>query len=204
MEQKLAIVDSSVSSGASARSMASTVPQAPLQTGVTAGTVSTKVIVEFRPVWADREPARSLIVATLAEYERIYGNPRGETPSATAAEMGPPEGAFLVAYEDGRPVGCGGLKRLADVTAEIKRMYVVPEARSRGLGRSLLSALEEEAKRLGYRRARLDTGARQPHARTLYGSAGYAAISDYNRNPYADYWGEKRLWAPAPHERAGT
>ncbi len=91
--------------------------------------------------------------------------------------MGPPEGAFLVAYEDGRPVGCGGLKRLDDGTAEIK-LYVVPEARSRGLGRSLLSALEEEARRLGYRRARLDTGARQPYARTLYGSAGYVAISD--------------------------
>ncbi len=66
-------------------------------------------------------------------------------------------------------------------------------ARSRSLGRSILSALEEEARRLGYRRVRLDTGPRQPHARALYRSAGYAAIFAYNRNPYATYWGQKRL-----------
>jgi GNAT superfamily N-acetyltransferase len=152
------------------------------------------VTVEFRATNADREPARSLIAAVLAEGDRAYGEPEGgETPSATAAEMAPPDGAFLVAYEHGRPVACGGLKCLDDQTAEIKRMYVVPEARSRGLARSLLSALEEEARRLGYRSARLDTGPRQPHARALYESAGYAAIPAYNRNPFADYWGEKRL-----------
>ncbi len=153
-----------------------------------------EVTVELRPIRADREPARSLIGAILAEYRRIYGDlDGGETPSVMAAEMGPPDGAFLVAYEDGRPVGCGGLKRLDDDTAEIKRMYVVPRARSRGVGQSILIALEEEARRLGYRRARLDTGPRQPHARALYVSAGYAAISDYSGNHYAAYWGEKRL-----------
>ena len=57
----------------------------------------------------------------------------------------------------------------------------------------VLRALEEEGRRLGYRRARLDTGPRQPRARALYESAGYAAICAYNRNPFADYWGEKRL-----------
>ena len=72
-------------------------------------------------------------------------------------------------------------------------MYVVPEARGRGLGRMILETLEEEARRLGYRRARLDAGRRQPHARALYESAGYAAIAAYNRNPFAGYWAEKRL-----------
>jgi len=107
--------------------------------------------------------------------------------------MAPPDGAFLVAYEHDRPLACGGLKRLDAKSAEIKRMYVVPQARGGGLGRSLLAALEEEARRLGYRRAPLDTGPRQPHARALYASAGYIAISAYNTNPVADYWGEKRL-----------
>ncbi len=143
---------------------------------------------------ADQEPACSLVAATLAEGERAYGpSEGGQPPCATAAEMAPPHGAFLVVYEHGRPVACGGLKRLDDHTAEIKRMYVVAEARGRGLARSLLGALEEEARRLGYQSARLDTGPRQPHARSLYESAGYAAIPAYNSNPFADYWGEKRL-----------
>jgi GNAT superfamily N-acetyltransferase len=72
-------------------------------------------------------------------------------------------------------------------------MYVVPEARGRGLARRLLEALEDAARATGHRVARLDTGARQPHARALYESAGYRAIGDYNGNPYAVFWGEKAL-----------
>ncbi len=116
-----------------------------------------------------------------------------ESPADTAPEMSPPDGAFLVGFERDRPVACGGLKRFDAETVEVKRMYVVPEARGRGLGRSLLRALEEEARRLGYRRARLDTGPRQPHARALHESAGYVPIAAYNTDPVADYWGEKRL-----------
>ena len=77
--------------------------------------------------------------------------------------------------------------------AEIKRMYVVPEARGRGLGRRLLEALEETARELGYARIRLDTGARQPHARAMYEAAGYHPIENYNGNAQASFWGEKVL-----------
>ena len=89
---------------------------------------------------------------------------------------------------------CGGaVKRLADDLCEIKRMYVVPQARSRGHARRLLYALEDAARELGYRRVRLDTGRLQPHARALYESEGYRSIPDYNHNPYASFWGEKEL-----------
>jgi hypothetical protein len=65
-----------------------------------------KALVEFRAINADREPARSLIAATLADYEKVYGDTDlGDTPSATAAEMDRPHGAFLVAYDSDRPVG---------------------------------------------------------------------------------------------------
>ena len=63
-------------------------------------------------------------------------------------------------------------------------------AGSRG---SLLAALEDAARDLGYGTVRLDTGARQPHAQALYESAGYRAIGNFNANPVAAYWGEKRL-----------
>ena len=95
--------------------------------------------------------------------------------------------------EDGRPVAGGGVKRLDDRACEIKRMYVAPDARGRGVARELLPALEALARDLGYAVARLDTGAKQPGARRMYEAAGYRPVSDYNSNPYAAFWGEKRL-----------
>ena len=94
---------------------------------------------------------------------------------------------------DGEPVCCGGVKRLDDRICEIKKMYVVPEARGTGLARRLLHLLEDKARELGYVVARLDTGPRQGHAQGLYESDGYAAIEDFNGNPVAVFWGEKPL-----------
>jgi GNAT superfamily N-acetyltransferase len=143
---------------------------------------------------ADQAPARDLIEAMIAELEQFYGRiDRAGMPSATAADFAPPGGRFLVLYEGLEAVACGGVKRLEDGLGEIKRMYVIPHARGRGVGRVLLVALEDAARDLGYARVRLDTGPRQPHARALYESAGYAEIPDYNDNPAASYWAEKRL-----------
>jgi ribosomal protein S18 acetylase RimI-like enzyme len=72
-------------------------------------------------------------------------------------------------------------------------MFTVPEARSRGHARRLLEGLEDAARELGFRVARLDSGPHQQHAVALYRSAGYRDVPDYNGNPYATYWGEKRL-----------
>ena len=152
-------------------------------------------MLSFRTLPADSPPGRELLAAMVAEMNAMYeGTIDGEgAPTATAADFGPPGGAFVVGFLDGEAMCAGGVKRLADDVAEIKRMYVVPHARSRGLGRSLLGALEDAARDLGYRRVRLDTGARQPGARALYLSAGYREIDDYNANPFAAFWGEKPL-----------
>ena len=141
-------------------------------------------------------PASDLIEAMVSEMEPLYG--RIDRPGMPVAgpEQFTPEtgGAFLVGYDDdGRPVCGGGLKRLGDDAVELKRMYVVPEARGRGLARELLLALEDAARELGYATARLDTGPKQPHAERLYRSAGYAEIGNFNDNPEASYWGEKSL-----------
>jgi GNAT superfamily N-acetyltransferase len=72
-------------------------------------------------------------------------------------------------------------------------MYVVPEARGRGVGRELLAALEEAARELGYTVARLDTGPRQPTAERMYRQAGYRPIGNFNDNPVASFFGEKPL-----------
>jgi GNAT superfamily N-acetyltransferase len=151
-------------------------------------------VLEFRRANAAESPAADLVSAMVAEMVPLYGKiDVPEAPSATPEDMGPPGGAFLVGYEDGTPICGGGIKRLPDGTCEIKRMYVVPEARGRGIARALLVALEDEARALGYTVARLDTGPRQPHAEHMYRAAGYADIGNFNANPFASYWGEKRL-----------
>jgi GNAT superfamily N-acetyltransferase len=90
-------------------------------------------------------------------------------------------------------VAGGGLRRLDQGVAEIKRMFVRPAARSRGVARLLLQALEDEAQALGYVAVRLDTGPKQVHGLALYRSAGYVDVPPYNDNPFACFWGEKRL-----------
>jgi len=140
---------------------------------------------------ASAEPGRSLLRAMGAELDALYGSE--EVLSGAPADFAGPGDAFLVVSDGGRPVACGGIKRLDDRTGEIKRMYVVPEARGRGVARALLGFLEGTARELGYTRVRLDTGDRQPHARALYVSARYAPIDDYNANPAASFWFEKAL-----------
>lgn len=112
-------------------------------------------------------------------------------PSADPAEVAPPAGAWVVAYLGEQAVGCGGVKRLDDEAVELKRIYLAEAARGHGLGRRLLQELEAQARALGYRCVRLDTGDRQPEALGLFRSAGYIEIPDYNGNTWATYWMEK-------------
>ena len=111
--------------------------------------------------------------------------------AAPPDELEPPYGAFLVARMDGRPVGCGAVRKLDEQTGEVKRMWIDPSARGRGVGRRLLFALESVASDLGCRRVRLDTSSYLTEALALYLSCGYQEIAAYNDNPYAAYWFEK-------------
>src|SRR5687767_9870294 len=99
--------------------------------------------ITVRPGRADSGPGAELLRAFVAELEIIY-EPGfvDRSPSATPADFAPPAGRFLVLYDGDRPVACGGLRRLDAGAAEIKRMYVAPEARGRGYSRRLLAALE--------------------------------------------------------------
>ena len=145
---------------------------------------------------AAQPPASDLIEAMVEEMVPLYGRiDRPGMPAAGPEQFAPEAGgAFLVGYgDDGRPLCGGGLKRIGDGVVEIKRMYVVPEARGRGVALALLVALEDAARELGYTVARLDTGPKQPHAERMYRAAGYREIENFNANPAASFWGEKRL-----------
>ncbi len=152
--------------------------------------------IEFRDARVDAGPGGSLAQAMRDEIAVMYDGLEldGDTmPRAGPAELSQPQGAFLVGYLEGEPVCCGGIKRLDPHTCEIKKMYVVPARRGQGVARVLLHALEHEARRLGYDVARLDTGPKQLNARGLYESEGYRPVADFNGNPVAAFWGEKRL-----------
>lgn len=144
---------------------------------------------------ADGPAGSALLAAFATDLVGRYGHfDASRSPSATAVDMGPPAGRFLVVYLDQEPVACGGIKGLDPPrVCELKRMYVARQARGHGIARLLLGALEDAGRDLGYTALRLDTGAQQPEAKKLYESAGYAAIPAYNENPYADFWFEKRL-----------
>ena len=147
---------------------------------------------EVRRIPADSPDALRLVQAMIDSVISLYGD-HGAGPSATPADFSPPGGAFVALYDGDEAVAGGGIKRLDDETCELKRMFVVESHRGRGLARILLGALEDAARDLGYARVRLDTGVHQHAALHLYPSSGYSEIDDYNANPYASYWGEKRL-----------
>jgi GNAT superfamily N-acetyltransferase len=154
------------------------------------------VNLEFRDGRIDTGDGAALAQAMRQEIARVYEGQDLDAPNMPAAgpaELGPPTGLFLVGYLAGRPVCCGGVKRLDAAACELKRMYVVPHARGRGVARALLGALEDRAREMGFTIARLDTGPRQPAALHLYETAGYEPIANYNRNPVATFFGEKRL-----------
>lgn len=150
--------------------------------------------VQFRPGRSDESPGRELFSELDALLDAQYVGRSVRPGSVTSPdEMAPPDGVFLVGYDDGRPVAIGGLRRLDDGLCEIKRMYVVPDARSRGIGRALLAALEDAGRELGYARVRLDAGPEQKHSRVLFEDTGYHEIPKYNANHIAVYFAEKHL-----------
>jgi GNAT superfamily N-acetyltransferase len=153
-------------------------------------------VIQFQEGRVDSGDGGTLEGAMREEMRELYAGldlQGPDMPKAGPDELNPPRGAFLVGYEDGVATCCGGIKRLDDAICEIKRMYVIPAARGRGVARILLEALERQARELGYTVARLDTGPKQPGAQHLYESAGYDPIPNFNANPVATFFGEKRL-----------
>lgn len=87
----------------------------------------------------------------------------------------------IVGYSDGKPFGCGAIKLFDSAKMEVKRMYVMPEFRGKGMASQLLSELEQWAAELGYSKCVLETGKRQPEAIALYTKSGYRTISNYGQ-----------------------
>jgi putative acetyltransferase len=124
--------------------------------------------------------AAELVAELDADLAERYGS-EGEPVHAPAEEFDGPGGLMLLARLDGEAVGCAGLRRLDERTAELKRMYVRPEARGRGIARELLAACERHAEALGYEQLWLETGTMQPEAVALYLSSGYEPVGAFGQ-----------------------
>ncbi|KGI82709.1 hypothetical protein IL38_02135 [Actinopolyspora erythraea] len=133
---------------------------------------------EMTARYIGRKPTDSEIESAMAE-----------DPSA---DLSGDTGRFLVARENGRAVGCVGLRHHDEHTGELTRMFVVKPSRGQGLGVSLLRAAERAAVELGMRAIRLDTRGDLVEARKLYAANGYEEIEPYSDALYADHWFEKR------------
>jgi GNAT superfamily N-acetyltransferase len=87
----------------------------------------------------------------------------------------------IVCYIDNKPVGCGAFKEYDKKKAEIKRMFVLPGYRGKGIGLDILKELELWASELNYPECILETGKKQPEAIRLYQKAGYKIIKNYGQ-----------------------
>ena len=131
--------------------------------------------VTLRQVPWDDPQAAELRERQRVEIERRYGPDSEPGPLPSAADVA----VFLVAYVAGEPVGCGALRPLSDAAAEIKRMFVAPEWRGKGVSVRVLDGLEQYAREQGWLALRLETGPKQPEAIRLYERAGYVRIPNY-------------------------
>lgn len=117
----------------------------------------------------------------------------GQSIPADDDELRPPRGAFLMASVDGEPVACGALKTISPGFGSLKRMWVSASMRGLGFGRRMLSALEDQARELGFTTLRLETNRALTEAISLYRNSGYAEVAAFNTDPYANHWFEKHI-----------
>ena len=125
--------------------------------------------------------AIELIAALDAELDQRYPEEGANFFELEAGEVAPDSGAFVIAFVNDTPAGCGAVRRIDDLAFEIKRMYVVPSFRGRGIARAVLATLETEAQDLGASRLVLETGDRQPEALALYRRSGYSPIPRFGQ-----------------------
>ena len=135
----------------------------------------------------DVDAVRGLVLAHVSERATTPGI---EHMRADAVRLPgpyvPPRGAIWLAWAGDEPIGCVALRPLPAGIGEVKRMYVAPAWRGRGVGRALLETLIEHARALGYVRLRLGTLADMTRAQALYQSLGFVPIARYREDEMVD------------------
>ncbi|WP_414584294.1 GNAT family N-acetyltransferase [Scytonema sp. PCC 10023] len=139
------------------------------------------VCVEVETVCSD--DALELIEQLSCELAKRYNEDAEQGKGGfELSDMDVPGAAFVVARLDGQPIGCGAIRPFDERgIAEVKRMFVIPTMRGRGISKQILAKLEDTARNFGYTAAILETGTRQPEAVALYEKAGYKRCSCWGK-----------------------
>lgn len=130
------------------------------------------------------EDARSLILeyANSVGIDLCFQNFDQEIASLPG-DYSPPNGALFIVSNRDRPLGCVALRKISNETCEMKRLYVKPDYRGRGIGRLLATSVIERARKIGYRTIRLDTLPSMKEAISMYFKMGFKTIEAYRPNP---------------------
>ncbi|WP_369272968.1 GNAT family N-acetyltransferase [Streptomyces sp. R11] len=174
---------------------------APQRTELTGAMATTQRLLRLAGITVDlvdgaAPDARACLDAYAADLDERFPEGFDKDDLVRPEEVSGEAGAFFVAYEERRPVGCGALRRLEPGVGEIRHVWVHPDARRLGLARRLLGALEQEAAARHLTAVRLDTHAALTEAQAMYRACGYTDIPAYDDNVYASHWFEKRLPSP--------
>jgi GNAT superfamily N-acetyltransferase len=153
--------------------------------------------VVIEPADAHSAEVAWLLAAYFTEIQAAFGYDDNRAAPSAPEDFTPPNGRFLVVRGgDGTAAGCGAVRLIDPATAEVKRMWIHPSLRGKGVGRLLLDALEQAAAGLGATRAVLDTNETLTSALALYRSAGWGDVPAYNDNAEATHWFAKDLPPP--------
>ena len=128
----------------------------------------------------DSPDARRLVAALDAHLASRYSPDQMFGPHLKAEMVAPGVGTFVIARAEGLAIGCGALRRRDATTVEVKRMYVEPSMRGRGVAREILEHLETTARAMSAQRLVLETGIFQDEAIGLYESAGFRLIDCFD------------------------
>ena len=163
----------------------------------------TTSLIDIRIVDPAGPDARRCLRAYFGEISRRSDIPFDPTKGTSAEphELRRPAGSFLIAYLGEEPIGCGAIKHRTGEPSDIKRMWVAESARGLGIGRRLLSELEQLARDNDAPAVRLDTIDRCRAIR-MYRSHGYTETAAFNDEPFAHHWFLKPLSASHSHPRA--
>jgi len=150
------------------------------------------------PLPVDDPVAHDLLAEYFAMRAATFPGQTYTTVFPAPEVFQPPAGVFVVVYDDdGRPVGCGGIRRIdpgeSGERYEVKHLYLQPLNRGQGWGSLLMADLERRARDLGAAELVLDTHHTLEAAGGLYEAAGFTAIDPYNDNPNATRWYGKSL-----------
>jgi len=123
-----------------------------------------------------------LLIQELDQYLAMqYWDYEPDLYGVNAAELADPRSGFWLAYWEAQAVGCVAVRPLSETTAELKRLYVQPAFRQRGLGQQLLQTAEAAAIAWGYTHLCLETGEAQPESMRLYSRAGFRAVPCFGK-----------------------